>query len=272
MNKFFAKIGLVAGALLLAMCTNNTDSDEINISVTPEADNVASLYAGEKSLYEVKIESPSTFRLKITTFEQQNGLNTMVDTMFNSSIANFSYVFTAPELLREKCEVRITFTATDAEGNEATTIRKANVHSRGISLEEITGIVLYSPESGRPDALSLNDVSRPFILAESPRPDTADVYLASNPDFSNITMCSNTDTKFIRMNTFNYSSATAAAVVSAYDNSVHADIVNNVQVNDIIVVGREGSARGVFFVSNILRGGEAIDCIQLNYKEVKSTK
>lgn len=265
---------LTAGTMLLTMCSDkDNEPGDLTLTVTPGAESVASLYSGEKALYEVEIGSSYTgCRLKITSFEQNNGLQVMVDTAFNTTTETaYSYVYTAPELNREKSEVKLTFTATDSEGLQVSETRKINVHNRAVSLEEQTGIVLYAPSSGRPDALTLNDPARPFILAEAPRPDTADVYIESLPDFGNITMRSNSETKFIRMNTFNYSSATAAGIVAAYQNSVHADLVSDISINDIIIVGQGGNARGVFFVANILRGQGSADCMQLNYKGVVTT-
>ncbi|MCM1309878.1 MAG: hypothetical protein NC301_02490 [Bacteroides sp.] len=47
--------------------------------------------------------------------------------------------------------------------------------------------------------------------------------------------------------------------------------LSDLAVNDIIIVGTDGKARGALFVSNILRGDGSTDCIQLNYKEVAAT-
>lgn len=271
MTKIFRNLALLVIVGLFTMC-NNTEPDDLILSVSPGAETIGSLYSGEKSLYEIQIRTThSKCTLKITSFEQQNGLQVQVDTAFNTAEAKYDYVFTATELSREKSEVKLTFIATDSQGNEVTETRRINVHNRAVSLNEQTGIVLYAPESGRPDALMLSDVSRPFILAESPRSDSIDIYIEADADFENITMKSSTETKFIRMNTFIYSSATAAAIVSAYQNSVHADQINDINVNDIIIVGQGDSAIGAFFVTNILRGQWPADCMQMNYKGVVTT-
>lgn len=257
------------------MLTNcHEEPETLALNVSPKENEVPSLYAGEKTLYEVTVKDPkgSGSRLQISSFDQEQGMQQLVDTTFTTAEGKYTFVYTAPEFQREKTEVKLTFSVEDNDGENKSTTRKVNVHSRSLTIKEFTGIVLYGPESGRPDALLLDDVTRPFILSESPRPDTADVYLTANADFGNITLRSNTETKFIRANTFNYSVASASAIVSVYENSIHSDLVRDLEVNDVIIVGKGGCARGVFFVSNILRGYGASDCIQLSYKTINSNE
>ncbi len=110
--------------------------------------------------------------------------------------------------------------------------------------------------------------SRPFVLAEAPRPDTADVYLQTDPDFGNITLRSNTQTKFIRANNFNYSNASASSINAVYAGSIPADFVPELNINDIIIVGHSSAADGVFQVADIRRENIYGGYVRLNYKGI----
>ncbi len=256
--------------LTLSMC-KNTEPIDVSIDVTPGIENILALQSGEKTLYKVKAKTANSAltSLKITSFDSQNGIQTLKDSTLNVRDLEYSYVFTAPELNKEKSEVKITFEVTDTEGKTANTVRKINVRGQAIAIAEQTGIILSAPGTGLPDALVLADVSRPFVLAEAPRPDTADVYIQANPDFENITMRSNTETKFIRINNFNYSNASATTIKAVYTGSVPTDYVSDIQVNDIILAGHENTARGAFMIADIVRG--ATPYIRLNYKGIQTS-
>ena len=164
--------------------------------------------------------------------------------------------------------MRLRFRATDNLGNEAKVTRTVNIKNKMVSLTEKTGIVLYDPATGMPDAISLADVSQPFNLADSPDPESADIYIEADVDFSPITWRSNTQAKFIRNNTFNYVEATASSINSVYRSSVREDRIADIAVNDIIIIGHGDAADGVFQVKNILRGDSHPHCIQLSYKGI----
>lgn len=256
--------------MLLAGCTGNDDFSGVAIIISPSVDKPANLFSGEKTLYDIKVttESASVSSLKISSFDPENGMQLIFDSICASKEVIFSYVFTAPQLNREKAEMKLTFEATDNEGNRMSVNRTVIVKSRAVTIAEQTGIILYMPGTGLPDALTLSDVSRPFVLAEAPRPDTADVYLQTDPDFGNITLRSNTQTKFIRANNFNYSNASATSINAVYAGSIPADFVPELNINDIIIVGHSSAADGVFQVADIRRENIYGGYVRLNYKGI----
>lgn len=265
LNKiFFAVIAL----LTLTMC-KDAEPIEIWLEVSPGAEKVTTLTSGEKTMYKVtgSTSASSLTSLKISSFDAQNGTVSIKDSLLNNTKVEFSYIYTAPELNKEKSEIKLAFELTDIKGNTTSQTRTLRIKGQAISIAEQTGIVLSAPGTGLPDALVLSDVSRPFVLAEAPRPDTADVYIQSNPDFENITMRSMTETKFIRINNFNYSTASASTIKAVYAGSVPTDFVSDIQVNDIILVGHESTAQGVFMIADIVRS--PLPFMRLNYKGIQ---
>ncbi len=258
-------------AMLLTMCAEHTpDLSDVAILVTPGADTPVTLSSGDKAQYSLEISTIHDYvaSLKITSFDRQHGETVCLDADFNKHNFTYTFTYTAPEIDRETLEVTLRFNVTDNLGNRAEATRTVTIKNKMLSLQEKTGIVLYAPASGMPDALSLADVSQPFVLADSPFPESADIYLDADTDFSPITWRSNTQAKFIRNNTFNYVEATAASINSVYRSSVREDKITDIRINDIIIVGHGDDADGVFQVKNIIRNSHTPDCIQMNYKGI----
>lgn len=273
--KHFVKNILGAAAALLAVglasCDNDKpDMSQVAVFVTPSADTSVEISSGEKQLYSLDISTINDHvaSLKITSFDRYNGETVWVDIPLDKKQLQYKFVYTAPQVEAENTEVTLTFTVTDNRGNEAMVTRRITVLNKIVTLAERTGIVLYSPSTGLADALSLADVTRPFNLADSPTPELADIYMVANADFSEIAWMSNTNAKFLRVNTFNYAEASASSISTVYKSSTHTDVVRNIAVNDIVIVGHGLVADGVFMVTNVIRTPGLPDCIQLNYKGI----
>lgn len=261
----------MAAALLMQGCVDDEPKlSDIAMYITPGADTEVTLASGEKERYEMKISTIHDYvaSLKISSFDKYNGEIVWQDTKLTEKAVECQFVFTAPEIPSESAEVTLTFTATDNFGHVTTVKRLITVTNRMVSLPEKSGIVLYPEGSGMPDAIALADVARPFCLADSPTPEDADIYMTADEGFSNIAWHSNTKLKFLRNNTFNYVEATAQSISAVYASSTREDMVTNLQVNDIIIVGHGSMAEGVFMVTNILHGQGVPDCVQLSYKGI----
>lgn len=73
--------------------------------------------------------------------------------------------------------------------------------------------------------------------------------------------------KFVRANSFDYASATSSSLSSAYSASVTSDTVEDIRLNDVILVGRDSKAVGVFKVIQIFdEEGTLNDRYILNFK------
>lgn len=257
--------------LTFVMCTDETpDLSDVALFVSPGSETRVSIASGDKAQYKVEISTihDCISRFTVSSFDNQFGQTVYVDSICNQKNITWSFIYSAPETDRDSLDVELKFSATDNIGNTVDVTRSVLVTNRFISLSEKTGIVLYDPASGMPDAISLADVSQPFILAAAPDPALADIYIESDPDFSSISWKSNTKTKFIRNNSFNYVAATAANINSVYQGSVREDYVSDIRINDIILVGHGDTAEGVFQVTNIIRNG-TVACMQLSFKGIK---
>ncbi len=271
MTRYLRNLLLGLTAAMLTMCnTSNSKLSDVAVIVSPGASTPVTLHAGEQALYSVYLTTAHDYvaSLKITSFDPQNGLTTCLEESLNSTTVERQFAFCAPALDRDSVEIVLSFQATDNLGNTAAVERKINVLNKAIAIAEKNGIVLYNPISGLPDALALTDVSNPFNLADSPRPETADIYLTSTADFDSISWRSNTNLKFLRNNSFDYPSATPSAITATFAASVRTDAVSNIRANDVIIVGHGNMAQGVFYVSNIIRTPENRACIQLSYKGI----
>lgn len=259
---------------MFVMCTEDVpDLSDVAIFVSPKADSTVVLESGQKAQYKLDISTPNKYisRFTISSFDSENGSVMLLDSICDTDKINYSYIYTAPEIDTDSLKVEIKFTAQDENGNNAEILRLLMIKNRMVSVAEKSGIVLYGPHSGMPDALSFEDVSQTFVLATSPDSLSADVYIAADESFSKITWKSKTKTKFIRNNTFNYVSATASSINSVYQSSIREDQIDNIQINDIILVGHDDSADGVFQVKNIIRNNEYenVACMQLSFKGIR---
>lgn len=260
---------------VLTMCTENTpDLSDVAIFVSPGASEKVEMLSGDKYRYEVDMSTIHEYvaSLKVVSFDRLHGETVCFEEKYNAPTVKCSVVYEAPETDRETLEVELKFIVTDNLGNRNEVIRKVRVVGRMVALPEKTGIVLYGPQSGMPDALSLADVSRPFCLADAPDPDLADIYVEAPADFSAVGWRSNTEAKFVRVNTFNYVEATPTSITQVYQSSVPRDIVSALQINDIIIVGHGSEADGVFRVVSILRDFGGVSCMELSYKGIEHTE
>lgn len=256
-------------------CTEDLpDASDVALFVTPRKDTTIVLNSGDKMRYQLQVYTTHDYLLKVgvKSFDSYAGYAILLDSTYSKRMAQTDhyFVYTAPEIDREELEVELTFTAEDNDGHLAEVTRMLKVKNKLIVLNERSGVVLYAPASGNPDALSFDDVSQPFILSESSDSLNADIYLTSNDDFTSIEWRSKTHTRFVRNNSFNYTTATATRINQVYQSSVRTDFVDNIRINDIILVGHGNTAEGVFHVKNIIQpsglGNDA--CIQLGYKGI----
>ncbi len=262
---------VVASLLGVSCAEDNPDLSDIALFVDPREEAEIVVSSGDKTQYKIELSTIHDYvqRLKVTSFDNQYGEIVQKDSICNNKNIVCSFVYTAPEIDRDSMTVELKFEAWDNKGHRVEVLRTLKVKNRQGYLSEKDGIVLYNPYIGMPDAISLEDVSQPFVLATAPDSTKADIYIESDENFTSISWKSNTKTKFIRNNTFNYVSATALSIASVYQSSMRIDVVENIQVNDIILVGHDNTAEGVFQVKNIIRGAGNVACLQLSYKGIK---
>lgn len=255
------------------MCSESMpELSNVIIKAYPAKDSLVTVESGDKIQYDVEISTINEYvkRFKIYSFDAFQGSKTYIDTICgNSKVLTYKFNYVAPDVDRDSLSIELNIEAEDNLGNVATIQRNLLIRSKNLHIIQLDGIVLYNPHDNNASALSLNDVSQPFIFNETVDSLKADVYVQSTPDFSKIDLYSNSQTMFVRNNSFNYVNATARGISSVYESSVKEDIIRDLKVNDIILVGYYNTAKGVFMVNNIIRDNTNTSCIQLSYKEIK---
>lgn len=268
----FTFILVLIDVIFFCGCSSSESGlSQLALFISPGGDAKIVLASGEKEKYEVNISTMND-RLKsfvVTSFDRNNGERLLLEKSLDEKKISTSFIYTAPEIPSEEMDVVLTFKVEDNTGLTAIVERKVKIHNNMILLPEKSGIVLYSPYSGKPDALSLEDVSRPFILGDVLDSDKADIIVCCDSNFNDISWRSNTGAKFIRSNNFNYAEATALSLSSTYKSSLRSDVVRDLCLNDVIIVGHGEMAEGVFLVTNINRGDEEANFMILNYKGIE---
>lgn len=274
MSKSLYVLLLGVGCIFFTQCIEDKpELSDVVVFVDPSKDSIVTVDSGDKMLYELEISTIHDYihRFTISSFDVYTGYNIHVDSLCEQRQNKFAYrfIYSAPEIDREELGVELTFTVEDNKGNIAENKRSLKVLNKLIFMKESNGVVLYNPCSENPNALSFSDVSQTFNVHTSPDSLLADLFIEADEDFSKINWRSKTRAKFVRNNTFNYTMATAPRINSVYSSSVRSDMIRDVRVNDIILVGHN-EAEGVFFVENILNRGNSSGefCIQLSYKGI----
>lgn len=264
--------GLLA-VVLCAFCLSSCNEDEHDVSdvaliISPLASTKVELQSGDKYNYQCDLYTTHNYvkRLSVKSTDALSGDAVLLDTTFTENTSTYNFIYTAPQLDRDSLEVKLTFNAWDDAGNKCEVKRELKVKNKQVLLAEKSGIVLYASATGRPDALWFYDPSQTFNWKNSPDSVKADMYIVTD-DFSLVDLRSKTAAKFVRNNSFDYAAATSLSIQAVYAGSVRTDVVNDLRTNDIILVGHDNKAEGVFRVSNIIRTDTDNErCLQLAFK------
>lgn len=273
MNKIPLYLAFVALALTFVGC-NDEDKKELSdvaIMITPLSGDSITLKSGEKIRYTIDFHTQHDYvkQLKVSSFDAVRGKVDILDTIFNGKLSTYFFDYSTPYINRDSLIILLTFEAWDNAGSQCRTTRTVIVLNSSHIIEEKSGIVLRSSESGMPDAFSFANPSQTFNWKQSPDSVNADIYLVADSEFSNLWLLSKTKAKMVRINSFDYPSATAPALQAVYEGVVRDDRIDNLHVNDIILVGHDINAEGVMMITNIVRTGTNQErCVQLSFKGV----
>lgn len=277
--KLTSAIGrLLLMALVCASCDDYTkDATDVALFITPYASDTLEVNAGESVRYEIEMHTVHNLvnRLQITSFDAIRNNQEIADVKFDVAQDKYEFVYTAPFFNTGSTAVTLTFRGWDDAGSMGEAKRHLKVIGQEVLVQEKTGIVLWNPSTSRPNALSFTDPTQPFYYMPSSDEDTstspsADLYMKTNQDFTQISFQSNTSAKFVRNNSFDYATATAYSIQTVYESSRREDAINSLKVNDIILVGHDAKAEGVFTVTNIVRDGtDEEQSVRLSYKGIE---
>lgn len=253
-------------------CTEDSkEVSDVAIFIEPGAASEVVANSGDKILYHIDMYTTHDYvsRLRVASFDSFNGEVAVRDTLWDGPCKSYDFVYTVPAADRDSLDITLTFNAWDNVGNKCEAKRRIVVLGKSILIGEKSGIVLWPAATGRPDALAFEEPSQPFAWKESPDSVRADMYIDSDVLLNNVALRSRTSAKFVRNNSFDYAAATSVSIQAVYAGSRRDDMIDDLRVNDIILVGHDGRAEGVFRVTNILRGAnEESNCVQLAFKGV----
>ncbi len=260
-------------SLLFVSCNEYSgEVSPIAVFVTPNKSDTIRIDAGGKVKYDLSFYADKGYvnRFQITSFDSYYGEVLCKDTNLCEKTCNYTYIYSAPLTDKDSLDVVLKFYAWNSEGDKCETERYIVVKSKTVLLDEKRGIVLWQPSLFKPDALCFSDPSKTFHWETSSDSIKADIYLEGDELLREVQLKSKTKTKFVRNNSFDYASATALTVSNVYASSLRTEEVTNLSLNDIILVGHNNNAEGVFQVTNIVRGNTSDGCcIHLSFKALK---
>jgi hypothetical protein len=265
-----AVLPAVLSAFVLSSCDEESkEVSPVAMLISPVASDSVVLSSGDHTRYSMTLHTVNdrVERLAVSSFDAEYGSRSVLDTTFSKKVDEFVFDYKAPVINRDSLPVTLTFESWDNKGNYCSVDRQLLIRNRQVVIDEKSGIVLRSSDSGFADAFCFASPSQTFSWQHSPDSVRADVYLSASSDFMSLSLCSNTAAKMVRNNSFDYPAATASSIQAVYSSSRRDDVVSDLRVNDIILVGHDAQAEGVLRVSNIIRTGMPDErCVQLSFK------
>lgn len=268
-------LGVLFSFILLVGCVEQPELSNVVVLGTPKNDSV--LCSGDKMRYHLQLLTINEYvdGLTISSFDIERGTVICLDTLFEVKYKELEYdfIYTAPQISREELEVELSFIAKDNLGNTSKILRKVTVANSQRMIEERNGIVLYAHNAYLPNSLSFADVSQPFVSSYVADSVKADIWLNPHDSLPSIIWESETGTKFVRHNDFNYATATVENLQVTYSSSKRYDAIKDIAINDVIIVGHENKAEGVFYVNNIVYDDRLqSECLQLSFKGITNNR
>lgn len=229
-----------------AGCTSEEDASEVILLVTPSARQAV---GGEKIYFDIETRTINGYvdRLDIDSFDAVTGQQQLLSERPAVQSYTTRYVYAAPVFAVDSVSVELTFTAADDCGYVRRSNLRIAVRNSAAPLVERSAYTLYSPESGKFDGFSLDEL-RPLRNEETVS-GFVDLYVSPSPDSASETMMrewrSLTGVRFAKVNTFDYAGATRASVASLYENTRCDDFVADLAIDDIVLLGRDDRALGL---------------------------
>ena len=244
----------LAISLMLAATSCEPEVSTVNLFVN-RADDYTTVSPEQYILFHVKAYSEHSMvhRIECKSFDSENGVLPVFDTVVSAKQAEFDYaVWTRTYTTSENMDVKYTFTAYAPDGSSTTFVLHVRVVGN-VLLVPYEDLIMYSSCSEKGNGLSLQWVEP--VIIQSADSTTIDVYdyhqPDTDPDLLSREWRSMTGLRFVRYNDFNFSAATIKYLQDAYLAGNGYSSITNLQVGDIILVGRGIDAIGVFLVQQI---------------------
>lgn len=144
-----------------------------------------------------------------------------------------------PYIAQEQAKCRITTQVEGMQGFKSIISRELLVHG---ALKDYSGFKLYASGSGRNNGFLLSDLSITYKKEET---DSLDVYF-SHEGGKECWRTSSDVIDFVRANNYNFAKATINNLAQTYESSTREKVVEGIKAEDIIIVGFNKKAWGVF--------------------------
>lgn len=271
MNKLIATLIFCSSLITFSNCTD--DDDASPITVFTDLRNNTVIYSNE--ICEITIETNSIHgplnKINVSSFDSQRGVIALLDSIVNKESVTFKYFYKAPMLDTDSTNVKLTFSATNINGDSQETSRTIKVIKRDYLLQETAGITLYSVETDEhPNALCLENL-RPIMysLADSADIDLFIPYETASETTIPTEWHTNTNIYFARANNFDYGNATYQSVTETYAATISNPKIKGLKANDIILAGRGNKAICVIKIVQIFdETGNENDRYIINIKKI----
>lgn len=226
-------------AFLASGCTNEDDATVVAIFGTPSSYIVN---CGDKVYIDVTVTTlNSTLTdISVTAFDPEHGKDEIVSINPGTKEYRERIIWEVPSMTKDTTLIDIMISATDNENvSNNLQLKLTAVGGNTALLPERSGITLYSSMSGKQDAFSF--ITLQPLFSSSDAEDCDLVFSMSGEDGSYMapTWSTKTDLVFCRANSFDYSSATWGNVHAVFNSSIRTDAVSDMQIDDIILIGRE---------------------------------
>ena len=210
----------------------------------------------------------------IESFDSERGNVFVKDSVLSNHVSrlNCSIAYRLPFFNTDSLSLRFTANVFDVNGSSQNASTNIRVASSDRLLSELSGITLYVSEGeNRPNGYSFSR-NLPIRVSLS---DSADIdFQTVLNEASDGTLLrkwtTNTNLYFVKSNSFNYAKASYLNVVSAYKASVGYHVVDNIQNDDIIIIGNDSEPLAIVKVVNVFdEEGVVNDRFLINMKLVK---
>jgi hypothetical protein len=231
-----ALLGLGILFLMVSACNNKKDDDSVLIFVSPISQSIT---AGSNEVITFKISAMSNnnpiSRLRVDVKELGKYV-TLIDSTVLTKNLNLDYDYVT-KYYGSNTSLLFRFYVWDTNGNQAEGYKQVDVIvGNDQLLAEKTGINLYSKGSGGKDAY---DIATNTLFYNGVGDSTnIDIIDTTGSSTLSRVWVSKTGGKFAIFKTgsgFNYSSATKTMIINAYENAQKADLVSNIEKNDVII-------------------------------------
>ena len=191
-------------------------------------------------------------RMDISSYDKENGKVDLVSVPLSSVRYEGEYFYRAPEIDSDSLVIELSFTVHDNLSNSRTMRAWLTIVAEDAVLDEAaTSVLMYSPESGKPDGFSLTTL-QPLYVSASEDSDV-DIYVPAGQDSDVMSdgWLSKSGLKFARMDGIDYPTITRNRLWTLYSNAVKTDAVNGIAVGDVIMVGTDAVALGIILVTGV---------------------